>query len=137
MKLDKRLQADSKHIYELGESTLLLMNNSLVDWFMLVPRCDEIEFTKLTFELQTEILKEINLVAQFIQSQFSPDKLNIATLGNVVSQMHIHVIGRKFNDPYWPAPVWGQAGSRIYTDDQVTEIKQAFERFFATNDTQA
>ncbi|MCH9656833.1 MAG: HIT domain-containing protein [Planctomycetes bacterium] len=137
MKLDKRLQADSKHIYELGESTLLLMNNSLVDWFMLVPRCDEIEFTKLTFELQTEILKEINLVAQFIQGQFSPDKLNIATLGNVVSQMHIHVIGRKFNDPYWPAPVWGQAGSRIYTDDQVTEIKQAFERFFATNDTQA
>ncbi|MFK7778454.1 MAG: HIT domain-containing protein, partial [Gimesia sp.] len=127
MKLDKRLEADSKHIYELGESTLLLMNNSLVDWFMLVPRCEEIEFTKLTFELQTEILKEINLVAQFIQEQFSPDKLNIATLGNVVSQMHIHVIGRKFNDPYWPAPVWGQAGSRIYTDDQITEIKQAFE----------
>ncbi|WP_298865794.1 HIT domain-containing protein [uncultured Gimesia sp.] len=137
MKLDERLQADSKHIYELEESTLLLMNNSLVDWFMLIPRCDEIEFTKLPFELQTAILKEINLVAQFIQDQFSPDKLNIATLGNVVSQMHIHVIGRKFNDPYWPAPVWGQAGSRIYTDDQVAEIKQAFEHFFATNNTQA
>lgn len=137
MKLDERLQADSKHIYELAESTLLLMNNSLVDWFMLIPRCDEIEFTKLPFELQTEILKEINLVAQFIQNQFSPDKLNIATLGNVVSQMHIHVIGRKFNDPYWPAPVWGQAGSRIYTDDQVAKIKQAFESFYAAKNNQA
>ena len=137
MKLDERLQADSKHIYELAESTLLLMNNSLVDWFMLIPRCDEIEFTKLPFELQTKILKEINLVAQFIQNQFSPDKLNIATLGNVVSQMHIHVIGRKFNDPYWPAPVWGQAGSRIYTDDQVAKIKQAFESFYAAKNNQA
>lgn len=137
MKLDERLQADSKHIYELGESTLLLMNNSLVDWFMLVPRCEEVEFTKLTFELQTKILKEINLVAEFIQGQFSPDKLNIATLGNVVSQMHIHVIGRKFNDPYWPAPVWGQAGSKIYTDAEVTEIKQAFESYYAAKKNQA
>jgi len=136
MKLDKRLEADSKHIFELGESTLLLMNNSLVDWFMLVPRCEEIEFTKLTFELQIEILKEINLIAQFIQGQFSPDKLNIATLGNVVSQMHIHVIGRKFNDPYWPAPVWGQAGSRIYTDDQVVEIKRAFENYHEAKNNQ-
>lgn len=137
MKLDERLQADSKHIYELGESTLLLMNNSLVDWFMLVPRCEEVEFTKLTFELQTEILKEINLVAEFIQGQFSPDKLNIATLGNVVSQMHIHVIGRKFNDPYWPAPVWGQAGSKIYTDAEVEEIKHAFESYYAAKKNQA
>lgn len=137
MKLDERLQADSKHIYELEESILLLMNNSLVDWFMLIPRCEEIEFTKLPFELQTAILKEINLVAEFIQTHFSPDKLNIATLGNVVSQMHIHVIGRKFDDPYWPAPVWGQPGSRIYTDDQVSQIKQAFTTFYTEHHNQA
>ncbi|QDT44689.1 HIT domain protein [Gimesia alba] len=129
MKLDDRLQADCKQICELAESTLLLMNNALVDWFILVPRCEEIELTNLPFEQQTAILKEVNLVARFIQQTLAPDKLNIATLGNVVSQLHIHVIGRKQSDPYWPAPVWGQAASRAYTDSEFTALKDAFHEF--------
>ncbi|QDV52826.1 HIT domain-containing protein [Gimesia fumaroli] len=129
MKLDDRLQADCQQISELSESTLLLMNNALVDWFILVPRCEEIELTNLSFEQQTAIFKEVNLVARFIQQTLAPDKLNIATLGNVVSQLHIHVIGRKQSDPYWPAPVWGQAESRAYTNSDITKIKNAFEQF--------
>ena len=129
MKLDDRLQADCKQICELTESTLLLMNNALVDWFILVPRCEEVELTNLPFDQQTAILKEVNLVARFIQQTLTPDKLNIATLGNVVSQLHIHVIGRKQNDPYWPAPVWGQTNSRAYTDSEIKAIKDAFDDF--------
>lgn len=129
MKLDDRLQADCEQICELEKSTLLLMNNALVDWFILVPRCEEIELTNLPFEQQTDILKEVNLVARFIQQTLAPDKLNIATLGNVVSQLHIHVIGRKRSDPYWPAPVWGQAASRAYTDAEITILKDAFDEF--------
>ncbi|WP_339731604.1 HIT domain-containing protein [uncultured Gimesia sp.] len=136
MKLDDRLQADCTLISELGESTLLLMNNALVDWFILVPRCEEIELTNLPFEQQAAILKEVNLVARFIQQTLAPDKLNIATLGNVVSQLHIHVIGRKQSDPYWPAPVWGQAESQAYTDSEITVIKDAFDKFLPTQTTQ-
>lgn len=136
MKLDDRLQADCRLIYELKESTLLLMNNALVDWFILVPCCEEIELTNLPFAQQTAILTEVNLVARFIQQTFAPDKLNIATLGNVVSQMHIHVIGRKHSDPYWPAPVWGQAETQAYTDSKITAIKDAFDVFHQAQETQ-
>jgi len=129
MKLDERLQNDCSLVSELTESCLLLMNNALVDWFILVPRCDEIELTQLPFSRQTAILEEVNLVARFIQQTCEPDKLNVATLGNVVSQLHIHVIGRKHTDPYWPAPVWGQAESREYNSTEIEQIKQRFSEF--------
>lgn len=131
MKLDDRLQADCHLLYEIEESTLLLMNNSLVSWFILVPHCDEIELTNLPFDQQTAILKEINLVSRFIQQTFHPDKMNIAALGNVVSQLHVHIIGRKHNDPYWPAPVWGHSQTQTYSDEEVNTIKKNFKSFYA------
>lgn len=129
MKLDERLKADCHVICELTESTLLLLNNALVDWFILVPHCEEMELTNLPFQQQTAILSEVNQVARFIQQNGEPDKLNIATLGNVVSQLHIHVIGRKHSDPYWPAPVWGKSPSEPYTEEQVQQIKDRFTAF--------
>lgn len=133
MQLDQRLANDCERICELANSTLLLMNNALVDWFILVPLCEEIEFTSLPFPQQTAILQEVNLVARFIEHQFSPDKLNIATLGNVVSQLHIHVIGRKKEDPYWPVPVWGQPETRSYTESEIEAIQNAFTEFQKTH----
>ena len=129
MELDARLQADCHPICELTESRLLLMNNALVDWFILVPHCEEIELTRLPFAQQTAILSEVNLVARYLQQHCEPDKLNIATLGNVVSQLHIHVIGRKHTDPYWPAPVWGQSERLDYTETQIEQIRQSFTEF--------
>lgn len=129
MQLDARLQADCSLICELTESSLLLMNNALVDWFILVPHCEEIELTSLPCDRQTAILQQVNLVARYLQQNCAPDKLNIATLGNVVSQLHIHVIGRKQTDPYWPAPVWGQAERRDYTAPEIEQIRQAFSEF--------
>lgn len=129
MQLDARLQADCSTICELTESSLLLMNNALVDWFILVPHCEEIELTNLPFDRQTAILQEVNLVARYLQQNCAPDKLNIATLGNVVSQLHIHVIGRKQTDPYWPAPVWGQPERRDYTETEIEQIRQTFTAF--------
>ncbi len=133
MNLDHRLEADCQLVCELESSILLLMDNALVNWFILVPRCEEIELTNLPIDQQTAILTEINLVSHFIQKTFSPDKLNIATLGNVVSQLHIHVIGRKHSDPYWPAPVWGQTENQKYTDSEINEIKQKFERYYSAD----
>ena len=129
MNLDERLKTDCHIVCELEQSTLLLLNNSLVDWLILVPHCEEIELTNLPFSQQTSILSEVNLVARFIQQTCAPDKLNIATLGNVVSQLHIHVIGRKHSDPYWPAPVWGQTQTEPYTEKQVQQLKDRFTAF--------
>ena len=106
--LDKKLQEDTFFVHDFKVSELLLMNNSNYPWFILVPRRPEMaEITDLSFEDQIEVLSEINIVADLLQTNFQPHKLNIANLGNVVRQLHIHVIARFQNDLVFPSPVWG------------------------------
>ena len=131
MEIDNRLLSDGKLIRELDNSFLLLMDNKQVNWFILVPKCSEREFTSLAFEIQIEVLKEINLVAAFIEATFNPDKLNIAAIGNVVSQLHIHVIGRRHDDVYWPDPVWGKPQGEAYSDAEVIDIKRRFDNYLS------
>ena len=107
-KLDERLEADCEFVANLGVCSLLLMNNASVPWFILVPSVMRAtELTELPMELQQQVLHEMNQVAAMVTSLYNPDKLNIGALGNVVSQLHIHIIGRFTNDPAWPSPVWG------------------------------
>ena len=107
-KLDERLEADCEFVANLGVCSLLLMNNASVPWFILVPSVVQAtELTELPMEQQQQVLHEMNQVAAMITSLYNPVKLNIGALGNVVSQLHIHIIGRFTNDPAWPSPVWG------------------------------
>jgi diadenosine tetraphosphate (Ap4A) HIT family hydrolase len=107
-KLDERLEADCEFVANLGVCSLLLMNNASVPWFILVPSVMRAtELTELPMEQQQQVLHEMNQVAAMVTSLYNPDKLNIGALGNVVSQLHIHIIGRFTNDPAWPSPVWG------------------------------
>ena len=94
-----------------------------IGWIILVPRKgDLIELTDLSFEDQIEVLREINLVGKILQENFGAEKLNIAALGNVVSQLHIHVIARKKNDATFPKPVWGNSATKLYDEIAVQEI---------------
>lgn len=68
---------------------------------------------------------EIDQLAAFVEAHFNADKLNIATIGNIVPQLHIHVIGRFHNDFCWPAPVWGQSERADYTPQRLEQIHQA------------
>ncbi len=121
--LNSRLQADTFFIADLKISRLLLMNDSNYPWLILVPRMvDLIELTDLSFEDQIEVLREINLVGKILQQNFGAEKLNIAALGNVVSQLHIHVIARKKNDATFPKPVWGNAIAKPYTEQDAQDI---------------
>jgi diadenosine tetraphosphate (Ap4A) HIT family hydrolase len=121
--LNSRLQADTFFIADLKISRLLLMNDSNYPWLILVPRkADLIELTDLSFEDQIEVLREINLVGKILQENFGAEKLNIAALGNVVSQLHIHVIVRKKNDATFPKPVWGNAIAKPYTEQDAQDI---------------
>lgn len=121
--LNSRLQADAFFIADLKISRLLLMNDSNYPWLILVPRMvDLIELTDLSFEDQIEVLREINLVGKILQENFGAEKLNIAALGNVVSQLHIHVIARKKNDTTFPKPVWGNSVAKPYAEQDAQDL---------------
>lgn len=120
--LDPRLSHDCHVLGQMDISLLLLMNNALVPWFVLVPRTSVTDLTDLSRSEQTIVLEEINWVAAFIKQSFPVSKLNIASIGNVVSQLHIHVVGRDPTDFCWPNVVWGTSESRPYDAAQAQSI---------------
>ncbi len=120
--LDSRLANDCHILGKLDISLLLLMNNSLVPWFILVPKTTKTEMTDLAQTDQEALLKEINLVSNFVKTNFRISKLNIAAIGNIVSQLHVHIVGRNPSDYCWPNVVWGVDEKETYTDERVKEI---------------
>lgn len=121
--LHPQLQNDCYLLGEVSSSTLLLHKNALIPWFILVPDTDKNELFKLSNEQQRSVTREINLIASFIEQHFKTDKINIATIGNVVPQLHVHIIGRYTDDFCWPNPVWGQTNSKLYDADEITSLK--------------
>ncbi|TMO42538.1 HIT family protein [Pseudoalteromonas sp. S4389] len=106
---------------------VLLMNDSQYPWFILVPRQAGLrEIIDLSEELQIVFLQESAKLSKLIQQVFTPDKLNVAALGNMVPQLHIHHIARFKSDPAWPAPVWGKLPAIPYTDEQIKHLKAHF-----------
>ena len=120
--LDARLANDCYILGKLDISLLLLMNNSLVPWFILVPKTTKTEMTDLAQADQEALLKEINLLSNFVKTNFRISKLNIAAIGNIVSQLHVHIVGRNPSDYCWPNVVWGVDEKETYTDERVKEI---------------
>jgi len=111
--LDPRLAADTHAIGALPFSELLLMDDARFPWVVLVPRiAGARELIDLDEGDQRLLLGEIDRVARVLESLLHPDKLNIAALGNVVPQLHVHVIARFASDAAWPNPVWGR-GERV------------------------
>ena len=125
--LNTQLESDCFKLGVIDDCTLLLHKNSLVPWFILVPHTNENEIYKLEAQLQSRVQSTTYKLANFVDSHFKTDKLNIATIGNIVDQLHIHIIGRFNNDFCWPAPVWGQAESAKYKDEDLLIIKQALK----------
>lgn len=120
--LDPRLAADSVSVLDLGLSQLQLMNDARWPWLILVPRvagCREL--IDLTTAQQSELLAEIGAASRALRGLFAPDKLNVAALGNVVAQLHVHVIARQRDDPAWPAPVWGHGTAQAYAPAALAE----------------
>ncbi|WP_455376307.1 HIT domain-containing protein [Kaarinaea lacus] len=120
--LNQKLENDCIVLGKIRDSLLLLMNNALVPWFIIVPETTKLEIHLLSNDEQTELYANINALSEFIKQQYKVDKLNVASIGNVVSQMHIHVIGRSHNDYCWPDVVWGRPERVEYTSDQIRAI---------------
>ncbi|MBS7663320.1 HIT domain-containing protein [Pseudomonas lalucatii] len=122
--LDSRLQQDALPLGDFPLCRLLLMNDAHYPWFILVPRREEVsELFQLDAEDQRMLWQETTLLAETLKDTFAADKMNVATLGNLVSQLHMHVIVRRRSDAAWPAPVWGRHAAQPYSGDEVAAIK--------------
>lgn len=130
--LHPQLEKDCFILGKLELCHILLLNNSLVPWFILVPETDIAEFHKLDQKQQQQILSEINLISSFIEDNFEITKINTATIGNIVRQMHIHIIGRHENDYCWPGVVWGRSEKQAYEQSVVDEIRSTMKQWLAT-----
>jgi len=109
----------------------LLMNEQQFPWVILVPRiAGATEQYKLTEEQRLQLDKESTLVAYQLMKLFDGDKMNIATLGNVVPQLHIHHVVRYTNDSAWPAPVWGNFNSKPYEAKQLELLLERLRNSF-------
>lgn len=124
--LHPQLAQDTHPVAHLGLSELRLMDDANHPWMILVPRAaDAVELIDLDDARQAELLREIGMVSRALREVFKPHKLNVAALGNVVSQLHVHVIARFQDDIAWPRPVWGTASAQAYTPEAlVARIRQ-------------
>ncbi|WP_188914281.1 HIT family protein [Salinarimonas ramus] len=111
--LDPRLDGDTVPVGDLALSSVLLMNDARHPWLILVPRrAGMVEIADLSEADAAALMAEIRIASRVLLEVAKPDKINVGTLGNMVAQLHVHVIARFASDPAWPGPVWGQ-GTRI------------------------
>jgi len=124
--LHPQLARDTVSIGDLPLSRVLIINDANYPWLLLVPRRAEIvELTDLDDVAQAQLMTEINRVARALRTVTGCDKLNIAALGNVVPQLHVHIIARFRHDAAWPKPVWGVAPARAYERDALARLAAA------------
>ena len=120
--LHPQLAADSHPLASLGLSDLQLMDDSNYPWLVLVPRvAGARELVDLDATQRAVLVEEIARCERLLLDAFKPDKLNVAALGNLVPQLHVHVIARFEGDPAWPAPVWGRVAARQYSPERLVE----------------
>lgn len=121
--LHPRLAADTIPVCDLALSTVLLMNDSRFPWLILVPRRpDATEIHDLLPRDRAALIEEIATASSALSAYASPDKINVGALGNMVPQLHIHVVARRRTDSAWPGPVWGSEKAVAYGTDEPERI---------------
>jgi diadenosine tetraphosphate (Ap4A) HIT family hydrolase len=127
--LDPRIEEDSLTVAELPLSTVRLMRDANYPWLVLVPRRTGItEIIDLDAAERVQLMTEIALASQALRQAVAVDKLNVAALGNVVPQLHVHVIGRRRGDAAWPRPVWGAVPPGPYRAGEAEALAAALAK---------
>lgn len=113
--LDHRLAGDSVPVIELPLCSVRLMNDARFAWLLLVPRrAATSEIHELDGIEQERLWREIRLASDALRAVAPCDKLNLGALGNIVRQLHVHVVARREGDAAWPGPVWGSGAAEPY-----------------------
>lgn len=130
IKLNPLLEKDCKILGKFNLCSLLLLNDANYPWFILLPNRENItEMHQLSPADQQQLMAESMFFSLCLEQAFQPDKLNIAALGNIVPQLHIHHIARFTTDACWPAPVWGAVTPVPYDEKRLEKVKN---RIFST-----
>ncbi len=129
--LDLRLEKDTVLICDLTLSQLRLSCNAAFPWVMLIPRrANIVEIIDLNDTDRATLWDEILFISSGMKKIFAPKKLNVANLGNIVPQLHVHVIARFEDDKAWPGPIWNSGVKADYEDQDlektITRLKQEF-----------
>ena len=120
--LHPQLAADTHPVATFDLCELRLMDDANYPWLVLVPRLPEArDLIDLDQAQRHALSDEIDNASRALRDAFQPFKLNVAALGNLVPQLHVHVIARYENDPAWPSPVWGRVAARPYTPELLVE----------------
>jgi diadenosine tetraphosphate (Ap4A) HIT family hydrolase len=121
--LDGRLAADTRHVASLPLCEVLLMNDARFPWLILVPRRPGlVEIADLPEADQAALWREVNRASAALRAQAPCDKLNLGALGNIVRQLHVHVVARREGDAAWPGPVWGSGPAQPYAASAVEDL---------------
>jgi diadenosine tetraphosphate (Ap4A) HIT family hydrolase len=130
--LDPRLAESTRPIGDLALCQVLLHDDSRFPWLILVPRVPGAsELTDLDPASAAVLMDEIRIAVRVIGEIAKPDKINVGALGNIVAQLHVHVIGRFRSDPAWPGPVWGHGERRPYPDHAAQALIDRAATLFA------
>ncbi len=105
--IHSQLQADCHQLGQLPGSTFLLHRNARLPWFILVPKTDAIDLLDLPEQQLREVMQQCQQLSSFLKVRLGHPKVNFGALGNLVPQLHLHIIGRAPGDDCWPQPVWG------------------------------
>ncbi|MCG8470502.1 MAG: HIT family protein [Desulfobacterales bacterium] len=127
--LDPQLETDTHFLGRLCGLRLLLMDNRKVPWFIVVPETDRHELYELSSDDQRAVAEAVKHLSVFIREELKWAKLNVAAIGNVVPQLHIHVVGRQKGDFCWPRPVWGAPGGEPYPKGEVDALAEKVAEF--------
>jgi len=129
MILHQQLEKDCIVLGTLDLCAVLLMPDANYPWLILVPQRENIsEIYQLSEEDQQQLIRESSQISRMMVELFKPDKINVAALGNMVSQLHIHHVARFTTDAAWPAPVWGAVPAKAYGDIELQKIKKRLQK---------
>lgn len=128
MKLHPQLEKDTVLIGDLKLCQVRLLPDGENPWIVLIPKKDNlIDWSDLKKEDQYLLTEEITFISNLLKENHAPDKINVASLGNMVPQLHIHVIARYKSDRAWPGAIWGTSSTKNFNEDQINEWKKRLE----------
>lgn len=127
--IDTRLLADSHPLFEWRGCHLRLHKNACLPWLIIIPETHITEYTDLAVDEQLKINQLARFISDHCKQSLGCDKINFAAIGNVVKQLHVHVIGRHKNDPAWPDVIWGKAlPPAEYDDKQIQTMASVLQK---------
>lgn len=131
--LNARLEADTLPIGDNDFVWLRYMNDQRFPWLIVVPKQDNLrEWFELEEQDQQRLLRLINALSRALQQQTGADKMNLGAIGNLVPQLHVHIIARQQNDACWPAPVWGNGKAEPFGQNQQPVWLASIRSLFAS-----